>query len=156
MSSDQSPLKRPSSLFADPGSAVHALFKQTRTLHRLQQLVYRYLPPAAQPHVRVAAYRDDTLHLLTDSAHWVTRLRYQEGELIEKLKSHSPFHQLNHIRLTVKPWYTPLETRRPASPISANNAKQMVTVAKYIEDEPLRKALIKLSRNGVNGNMADD
>jgi|TARA_B100000315_G_scaffold5905_1_gene5927 hypothetical protein len=147
MSGSKSPIKHASSLMSDPDSALHTLFKQTQTLQRLQQLVYRYLPLSTQPHIRVATYREGVLHLLTDSAHWITRLRYQESELIEKLASHQSFQDLGRIRLTVKPWYAPTDNQRPATPISAHNAKQMAAVAKYIEDKPLRKALIKLSHN---------
>lgn len=156
MSDDQSPLRHASTVFTDGDGMLHTLFKQTRILHKLQQLVYRHLPLSTRPHVRVAAYRENVLHLITDSAHWVTKLRYQEADLIGKLKTHRSFQHLNCIRLTVKPWYTPLQTRRPATPISNHNAKQMVTAAKYIEDEPLRKALIKLSLNSFTSNMADD
>jgi hypothetical protein len=153
MPSDKNPLKHPSGLFTDPSSELNALFQQTRHLYKLQQLVYQYLPLATQPHIRVAAYRDNVLHLVTDSAHWVTRLRYQETELMGKLKTHSPFEHLISIRLTVKPWYAPLEKRQPARQISASNAKQLVTAAQYIEDDGLRKALINLS---LNNNMAHD
>lgn len=156
MSIDQNPLTRPSSLFSNPASELHALFQQALTLDKLQQLVYRYLPLSTQPHIRIAVYRDDVLRLVTDSAQWATKLRYQESELIEKLKCHQSFQTLTHIRITVKPWYAPLREQRSVNQISARNAKQMVTAAKYIEDEPLRKALIKLSLNSADSNMADD
>jgi len=156
MSSDRNPLKHPSDLFSDPSSELNTLFEQVRTLHNLQQLLYRYLPLSTQSHIRVAAYRDDVLYLVTDSAHWVTRLRYQERELTDKLKSEQPFQHLHRIHIAVRPWYKPLVEGHPAKQISTQNAEQMVTAAKYIEDEPLRKALIKLSLNSDNGNMADD
>jgi len=65
--------------------------------------------------------------------------------MILKLKSMSEFHEIDHVQYAIRPSYDPPSCETSAQPISAENARHIASVAKYIEDEPLRKALLKLS-----------
>lgn len=97
------------------------------------------------PHIRLSAYRGDSVYLLVDNAHWATRLRYMLSELTQDLRKLDEFNRLKTIQFSVKPLYTPPSYQKTARAISKDNAEHISTVAKYIEDEALRKALIKLS-----------
>jgi hypothetical protein len=146
MTNDSDSLKPIATHLLKPSGPLHNLYIKTRILKGFQRIIERCLPSAMLSHVKISSYRNNTLHLIIDNPHWATRLRYIEQDLIKKLKSADEFHQLNRIRYSVRPSYSPPQHDKPARAISADNAKHIASVAKYIEDEQLRKALIKLSK----------
>lgn len=146
MSNDSFTLKPIATHFLGQSGPLHRLYDQARILKGLQQIIENCLPPAMVSHVKISSYRNNNLHLIIDSAHWATRLRYIEQDMLKKLKSVDEFQHLNRIRYSVRPSYTPPSHYRTAQPISIENAKHIASVAKYIEDEHLRKALIRLSK----------
>jgi hypothetical protein len=138
-------LKPVGSFFAKKSSQLNRLYNKARRLEDLQGIVRELLSDAVSPHVRIATYRDGSLHLYADNAHWATRLRYMESELIASLRKFDAFSHLKTVQYSVKPLYTPPSYKNTARAISEDNARHISTVAKYIGDDALRKALIKLS-----------
>jgi hypothetical protein len=146
MSHDSDTLKSIATLLLEQSGPLHNLYSKACILKELQQTIEGCLPAAMTSHVKISSYRNNDLHLIIDNAHWATRLRYIEHDLIKKLKSVDGFHQLNRVRYSVRPSYTPPLSNKTALSISVDNAKHIASVAKNIEDEQLRKALIKLSK----------
>jgi hypothetical protein len=132
-------------LFSKTTSRLHTIYQQACRLDDLQKTLMEILPVTMRPHVRICNYQGDSLHLFVDTAHWATRLRYMELELITNLRALSSFQHLKSVRYSIRPVYTPPSYHKSARAISKESANHIATVAKYIEDEPLRKALIKLS-----------
>ena len=146
MTNDSDNLKPIASHLLEPSGPLYNLYTKTCILRGFQRIIERCLPNAMISHVKISSYRNNSLHLVIDNGHWATRLRYIEQDLTKKLKSTDEFHQLNRIRYSVRPSYTPPSSDKGALAISTKNAKHIASVAKYIEDEQLRKALIKLSK----------
>ena len=146
MTNDSDILKPVATHFLDPSGPLHDLYTKACILKGFQQIIERCLPAAMISHVKISSYSNNSLHLIVDNAHWATRLRYIEQDLIKKLKSVDEFQQLNRVRYSVRPSYIPPPHTNTALTISIDNAKHIASVAKYIEDEQLRKALIKLSK----------
>jgi len=139
-------LKPVGSFFAKKTSQLNTLYKEARRLDDLQGIIREHLSDAMSSHVRIATYQEGSLHLYADNAHWATRLRYMESELIASLRKFDAFTHLKTVRYSVKPLYTPPSYKNTARAISKDNARHISTVAKYIGDDALRKALIKLSQ----------
>ncbi len=139
-------LKPVSSLFNQKTSRLNTIYQQARRLDDLQKTLLDILPDSMRPHVRICSYQRDSLHLFVDTAHWATRLRYMESDLIATLRTLSSFQHIKTVRYSVRPVYTSPSYHKSACAISKENADHIATIAKYIEDEPLRKALIKLSQ----------
>lgn len=133
------------SFFTKKTGRLSAIYQQARRLDDLQKIIMKFLPDAMCPHIRICSYQGSSLHLFVDTAHWATRLRYMESELIVNLQSFAAFEHLKTVRYSIRPVYTPPSYHKSARAISKENATHISTVAKYIEDEALRKALIKLS-----------
>ena len=140
-----SPLRRSSALFADSSSPLNSLYRQVSRLTALQKLVDSRLPAALRGHLQVASFEEHTLLLISDSAHRAAALRYRERDLVAALRAERAFRALERIRFAIRPGYATPAKRRTVRTLSAAAASQIASAAKYIEDQELRKALIKLS-----------
>jgi hypothetical protein len=146
MTNDSDTLKSIATHLLEPSGPLHNLYTKVRILKEYQQVIERCLPNAMIAHVKISSYRNHSLHLVIDNAHWATRLRYIEQNLIKMLRSTEEFQHLNRIRYSIRPSYSPSSHNKSALAISSENAQHIASVAKYIEDKQLRKALINLSK----------
>jgi len=90
---------------------------------------------------------NETLHLVTSSSAAATQIRYRQRNIISAVRRQGSKFNISKIKVSVRPEepeYVPLS--KPPSAPSTENARQLVATAQYIEDEALRKALIKLSK----------
>lgn len=100
--------------------------------------------------VKVASLDNGLLHLSTSSASLATRVKYSQMNLIALLKRLKKPFFINSIKVSVQPKiHKDLYKNVPPIPPSAENAKLLETSAQYIEDAPLREALIKLSEHSI-------
>lgn len=146
MTNNTNKLKPVATRFLEQSSPLNSIYNKVRELMRLQAFIEAYLPSAMVSHVRISSYKNHELHVFIDNAHWATRLRYIEKDLIAQLRLLDAFKHINRIRSSVRPVYSAPSYHKAAKPISTKNAKQIESTAKYIEDGPLRKALLKLSK----------
>ena len=126
-------------------SQLNKLYKEAQDLLALQSVIRSQV----MADVYVTACRDRSLHLITSSSATATRLRYRQRNIITQLRQQCHI-DIDKLKVSVRPD----ETRKTAAPAqalppSSENARQLADMAKYIEDEGLRKALIKLSKRGV-------
>jgi|SRR5690554_2007353 len=132
-------------------SGLQQIMRHARLIVRLQQLVQQNLPTAAAAHCRLANYNQGRLLLVVDNAHWATRLRYQQEQLAERLRQHPQFAELRLIQFRVRPQQQDLAQQQlPATPrhsIPAQARQAISQCAENIEDEQLRKALLRLANN---------
>lgn len=137
-------MKRPSQILDRPTSTLHHLYAHSRELLQLQAIVRNLIPGE----IFVASCKDRTLHIITTSSALATRLRYRQRTLVSSLRRKASHWDIEDIRISVRPEIRlePRKTENPAIPPSPENARQLLSTAKYIEDEALRKALIRLSR----------
>ena len=102
--------------------------------------------------LRVAALNGDTLHVIAPSSYVATTIRYRQQTILNLVRSQ---YAIKKIKLSVRP-SEPLSAvclKPPLRP-SPENAKQIALAAQYIENEGLRKALIKLSKRVHNSKAA--
>lgn len=138
------PARAPATLLRET-KTLRALFGEAQRLDRLQQLLESQLQPAARPHCRLAALRDDCLLLVVTDGQWATHLRYQQKRLLRQLRTLKEFANLSKILLKVQPGSSPAARDHPQPTLSANAADTLRTAASGIDDPQLRAALERLA-----------
>ncbi|MDA0789267.1 MAG: DciA family protein [Proteobacteria bacterium] len=136
-------LSRPDQILRH-SSVLKDLYARANVLLSVQDTVRRIL----DADVRVASCDEGSLHLVADSGAIATRLRYRQRAIITAIRQSSHL-DINSLKITVQPIEPPPEPDVTVrTPPSAERARQIADTAKYIEDEQLRKALIRLARQG--------
>ena len=147
--------KDPTQLFTRPRSRLNKIFSHSQDLITLQNALRQTFPGE----VYVASLVDGTLHLVTPSASLATRLKYRQSAIKASLeqvflhgsgsKNRKEAVHVEQIKISVRPNFKPPTppTRSAIAP-TPQTAKLIAETAQYIEDEPLRKALLRLSKRG--------
>ncbi|MBT4159851.1 MAG: DUF721 domain-containing protein [Gammaproteobacteria bacterium] len=120
---------------------LHSLFTQSRELINIEKVVHRNLDDP----VAVSSLKNNELTIVTRSGAVATRLRYRQRNLMNALRRAGI--SVNAIKFKVQPELLPPEPPTVDRHLSRENAHQLAESAQYIEDEPLKKALMHLSKN---------
>ena len=129
-------------------SLLNKLRANANKLLSIEDLIQRNL----SLNLQVAALQGDTLHLIAPSSSAATNMRYRQQTIISLIRNQYPIEKL---KLSVRPNEPPPPPyRKPPIKPSAENARQITIAAQYIENEGLRKALIKLSRRAHKSKAA--
>lgn len=118
--------------------------RHAQYLRRLQNTVICALPEAAATHVHVAGLHDTQLLIHTDNTGWATRLRYAEPGIRRALAQRMRLH-VDRIRVRVRPGLAQSQTLPVERHISTANRDYMRSVAGYIGDTDLARALLALA-----------
>ncbi len=126
------------------------LRQQARRLQQLSALLQRRLPAECLGHFHVAAIRNHTLHIITDSPVWTTRLRQLAGDIVDIVQN-NPVAPVRHVQISSRIHYQPV--RPPARPVvqrhmSQRSREHILQAAAGIGDPALREALGRLARQG--------
>lgn len=143
-------IKLPKQILQRRKGALGAIHHQIRTLLDVQAAVNSLL----NADVKVASIEAGCLHLITPSAALATRLRYSQKTLLNGLRTRDKPFNFNQIKISVRPDLMTIPTPLTHEALKPNkqNAEQIAATAQYIEHEPLRKALLKLSMRGKSTN----
>ncbi len=120
---------------------LQSLVSQSKDLVSIEAIVSRFVTDPFS----VASYSNQTLTLVTSSSAIATRIRYRQRNIMASLKRTGLPVDTLHIKVRPDLTKSPVEPAEPRF-LSASSARQIAQTAKYIEDEPLRKALIRLSK----------
>jgi len=142
-------------MFSRPRSRLNKIFSKSQDLIQLQNALRQTFPGE----VYVASLSEGTLHLITPSASLATRLKYRHSAIKAALQqiplsgagsqNRREVLQIEQIKVSVQPNYKPpVSPERSAIAPTPQTARLIAETAQYIEDEPLRKALIRLSKRG--------
>jgi hypothetical protein len=128
----------------NPGILAHS-----RKLEHLTMLLRNELPPECDGHYHAAAIHGNTLVIVTDSPVWTTRLRQLGPGILQLLKNKIP-QNLQHIRVISRRGPAVSNHEQPAvkRELSQQSSQHIAQTANYIENEPLKQALLKISRHG--------
>ena len=125
------------------------LIQKSRYHERLLATVQAHLPPDLRAHCSGATTVDGQLVLFTESSVWATRLRYQQRDLIDRLRAHAYLH-IPTVRIQVAPpARIPSPAPRPLQ-LSQANAAEIQKTASAITDLDLRAALQRLAKNAYS------
>ena len=119
---------------------LHSLYAQSQELRTIQQIVDRVLNVATS----VASLKNNELTLLTAKSAQATQIRYRQRNIISALRRRGL--EVSSLQIKVQPIFSPKKSEDSERYLTPQNASQLQQTAEHIEDESLRKALIKLSR----------
>ncbi len=122
------------------------LVQKTRYHQHLLATVQAHLPPDLRAHCSGATTVGGQLLLFTESSVWATRLRYQQRDLIDRLRAHA-YLPISAVRIQVtSPAQTLTSARRPLQ-LSHANAATIRKAATAIADSDLQAALRRLAEH---------
>lgn len=131
---------------------LKSVLKHARDLLALEAIVSEAVDSYLPGEIKVASLKEGILHLTTPTAALATRINYSQMKLIALLKRQKKPWLITNIKISVrpKPEKKPI---KPTSlmPPSEDNGKLLAATAQYIEDEPLREALLSLSHRAMPG-----
>jgi len=138
------PARAPAALLRET-KTLKSLFGEAQRLAHLQQLLESQLQPAARPHCRVAAWRDDCLLLIVTDGQWATHLRYQQKRLLRQLRNLKEFANLAKILFKIQPTTAERHATGRFPTLSDSAANTLRAAASGIDDPQLRAALERLA-----------
>ncbi len=140
------------------------LLSRTQNLSVLTHILQEETPQASHCHYQVTNISKHSLFLVTDSALWATKLRQLAPKMVSALQRRRNSRAYNidlktvipeniqHIQIVTRPEIItpgcairPVKAkthRRPSPEVAA----QLARSASYISDEPLKKAMLRLSQ----------
>jgi len=135
-------------LLQSKNSRVAALITEARKLEYLNNILLDLLPSPLPHHCHLAKMNGNKLVIVVDSPTWSARLRYSIPELLAKLKHHSQFFiPIKNIEIKVNPQWQSKPNHVALKPkrISSGTSKCLKETANSIENEAIKKALLKLA-----------
>jgi len=124
-----------------------AILTKTRQLAYLTALMRKELPPETHEHYHVASIREKTLYIVTDSPVWTTRLRQLAPQILQITQIRSQCQHV-HISSRLQPAANVPKPATVMRQLSEKSSQLIRQTSSYIEDENLKKALLKMSRHG--------
>lgn len=98
-------------------------------------------------HCQIVNLSNNSLIVIADNPHWVTRLRFHIPELLPKLRACAGLEKIQAICCKVQPHYTKIKysKRRPQRVLSTKTAEAIREVANKLSDRKLRDILEKIA-----------
>ena len=124
---------------------LNRLFRKAEAIARLDKDLDDALPDKLKGQFKISGYKDGTLKLVVHSAIMATRLKFNQSELIVKLRFNSVLKELNAISIKIRPARYKKKLKRHLQPISNENAQLLTEEAGQTKDEKLKNALLRLA-----------
>ena len=119
---------------------LHSLYAQSQELRTIQQIVDHVLDVETS----VSSLKNNELTLLTAKSTQATQIRYRQRNIISVLRRRGL--EVFSLKIKVQPIFSAKKPEDSERYLTPQNALQLQQTAEHIEDESLRKALMKLSR----------
>jgi len=124
-----------------PNTSLAGLIDRAHKILSLQSQVSEVLPEDCREYCHFVSYRKGLLKLQADSATWATRLRFQQPQVIQRLKQIKAFTDIEKIKVLVRPQQVKASPKISAKPISAEAAKHLKAMANSLDQPELSAAL---------------
>lgn len=142
--------------------------EQAKKLAQYTRILQKVLPIECHKHVQVANIRQQNLILITDSPVWTTRLRQLSPQILQFLHDNSSSYLttndekiIHHIQISTR-YNKPNEALHSSNKkhqknlrISEKTSELLTQSANSIENETLRKALLRVARHANNDDGAN-
>lgn len=139
------------SWFDRPNQQLKEMVNHAKKLDELKPVFNHLIGAKLASHCTIANYKDDTtLVLAIDSSSWLSKIRYQSGDIINELQKHPAFCCLKKIecfvdRDNIVPKKAEPTKQREVIPMSKESKKLVKNAALAVKDKNLKKALLKLA-----------
>ncbi|UYG08885.1 DUF721 domain-containing protein [Halomonas sp. M4R1S46] len=121
------------------------LMRMARLIERAQQHLRDHLPAELAEHLFVGGFHDGRLTVITDRAVWLTRLRYEQAQLLSRLHELPGFEAVSGFDFKVRPVRPPKAPVRQTRRLPARAADELSSCAADVDDPRLRRALERLA-----------
>ena len=120
---------------------------------RIRRLISRIVPADALAHIQFCRFDSRVLRITVDNAAWLSRLRFSERLLIDALRR-------DDIDADTISWHVAVEkpvntcresTRKVSTGASSRSAAIVRATAESMQDDDLRRALLKTVKNLETG-----
>jgi hypothetical protein len=119
---------------------LHLLYAQSQELRTIQQIVDDVLDVTTS----VGSLKNDELTLLTAKSTQATQIRYRQRNIISALRRSGL--EVSSLKIKVQPTFPAKIPENRERYLTPQVASQLQQTAAFIEDEPLKNALIRLSK----------
>ena len=119
---------------------LHLLYAQSQELRTIQQIVDDVLDVKTS----VGSLKNNELTLLTARSTQATRVRYSQRNIISALRRRGL--EVSSLKIKVQPTFPAQIPENSERYLTPQVASQLQQTAAFIEDEPLKNALIMLSK----------
>ena len=119
---------------------LHLLYAQSQELGTIQQIVDDVLDDKTS----VGSLKKNELTLLTAKSTQATRVRYSQRKIISALRRRGL--EVSSLKIKVQPTFPAQIPKNSERYLTPQVASQLQQTAAFIEDEPLKNALIMLSQ----------
>lgn len=136
-------------LLKGPNHILQSLVTQSRELLKVEAIAGRYI----EEPFSISSLKNNELTVFTVSGASATRLRYRQRNLISALRRDGI--DVKSFKIKVQPELITAEQPPVERHLSSDTAHHLRASAQYIEHEPLKKALMRLSTRGRSGSEAD-
>ena len=135
---------------------------QARKLDQYTRILHQILPIECRNHVQIANIRQQNLMLITDSPVWTTRLRQLCPQILQFLRENTAENGqiIHHIQISTryqsnnaKEQKASAKKNRHKPSISEKTANLLSQSANSINDQQLKKALLRVASNSPAGKM---
>ena len=116
-------------------------------LKKLNAVILPLLPDACHSHIKATNYSNQELVLIVDSPVWAARLRTQHKSITTSLQNELNFPVTSFKIKFHQPEKKKLKAKTKPARLSSDSAALINQTAKTIEDEELKAALLRLSKN---------
>ncbi|PWV82984.1 DUF721 domain-containing protein [Halomonas sp. A11-A] len=140
---------QPMTRLLDGHGELGSLMRMARLIERAQQHLRDQLPPEVAEHLHVGGFRDGRLTLITDRAAWLTRLRYEQPRLLERLHQLPGFEAVTGFTLKVRPVRPVKAPLRQVRHLPARAADELASCAEDVVDPRLKAALQRLAAHAA-------
>jgi hypothetical protein len=118
-------------------------------LEKLNAIILPLLPEVSRSHIKTTSYNksNQELVLIVDSPVWAARLRTQHKAISSRLQKELNF-PVNSFKIKFQqPVQHKAKPKKPLPELSSDSAKLIRQTANSIEDEELKKSLLRLSKH---------
>ena len=119
---------------------LHSLYAQSQELRTIQQIVDDVLDVETS----VGSLKNNELTLITAKSTQATHIRYRQRNVISALRRRGL--EVSSLKIKVQPTFSAIKPGNIERYLTPQTASQLQQTAAYIEDEPLKNALIRLSK----------
>ncbi|MDN3525484.1 DciA family protein [Halomonas sabkhae] len=121
------------------------LMRTARLIEQAQEHLRSQLSGELGEHLFVGGFENGRLTLITDSAAWLTRLRYEQPRLLKRLHELQGFEAVTGFDLKVRPVRPPKAPLRQTRQLPASAADEISSCAEEVDNPRLKQALERLA-----------
>lgn len=138
------------SYFKNPKHQLANLVDKINQLRVFNQALIGILEDKLMRHCQVVNVEQGTLTLITDSASWATKLRFQTPEILKKMQTSSTFLKIKKLKVLIRPKERLITKKQPKKKtlhLSRESAQIISDAANHLKNIRLKKALNKIAEH---------